>query len=445
MASPLNPHTSDFPMDGSEAFEALQRWTAISALALILATYPLWTPQQIFPQVPAFASLCKSPAWWDWICLSVLIVGLLLSALPYPSGRRRLRSFLVLVALTALVCIDQHRFQPWAYQLWLFAAIGLGCDCKRLILVRWLVVSIYFHSAVGKFDFEFLHSVGQQMLGAMLKFIGQDVSALPDWLRLVLVLTFPVTELAIAVGLAFPKTRRIAGVLAMGLHLMLILTLGPLGLNHRAGVLLWNVQFAVQAYLLFVTEWNSASNEIVSEQNSAPRKFSQVESCLQASCVLLVAAAIAMPLTERFGIWDHWPSWALYAPHSSRVRVEVAGEELHRLPRELVALTNRRPSETDDGPDWVLIPIELWSLQSLNTPIYPQSRFQLGVARHLAVVLDSDTAIRVTLLGSADRFTGVRKSEAIYGRTELTNSGQIFWLNSCPREQNDGFRPQESR
>lgn len=421
-------------MNSSDSLRRLQCLTAMSALALVLATCQLWTPQTVFPQVPVFEIFCSAPAWLDWICLVILSLGLVMIAFSRSSSLSHCGCMFVLVSLLTLVFLDQHRFQPWAYQLWLFVATWLCFSIRSQIAsMRWLMISIYFYSAMGKCDYEFFHSVGQQMLGAMFKLIGQHAAIMPDWLRLGLVCMFPMTELAIAIGLAWPKSRRVAGFLAIGLHLTLILVLGPLGLNHRLGVLIWNAQFAMQAAFLFVSKRLSRVNDAPQEQIDMPQRKNWLRSSPQTFGMLLIAIAIVMPLTERFGIWDHWPSWALYAPHSSRVRVEVTGPSLKRLPEELVALTNKPASETEEGFDWVMIPIDEWSLQTLDTPIYPQSRFQLGVARQIAAQVNSEDQVRVTLLGIASRFTGVRQSEVIQSDAELAKSVKHYWLNARPR------------
>ena len=247
-------------------------------------------------------------------------------------------------------------------------------------------------------------------------------------------------ELAIAVGLAMPASRRVAGIFAIGLHLTLIVILGPLGLNHRLGVLIWNAQFVGQVYFLFVAKRLSVPDSEIVQREIAKRQLEPKlagwpKVCLQTLCGALVALVIVRPCTERFGIWDHWPRWALYAPHSSRVVVEVAAPSVHRLPVELVALINRPATEADEMPVWVSIPLDAWSLQSLHTPIYPQSRFQLGVARQIASVIDSEFAIRVTVLGAAGRFTGRRQSKILEGNSEIAKAGGIYWFNTIPRRR----------
>ena len=401
----------------------LSKWTAISSFALIAVTWRLWTPQMDYPQIPVLRSLCNAPPWLDWLGLGGTFVGLIALAL---NGRLRTAQIgcaTTMLSLLLLFSLDQHRFQPWAYELWLFCGVWLCCrDAAGLNLLRWLLISIYFYSAVGKLDFEFLHTVGQQMLAVVVGGIGVDLNDLSPNVRLALVATFPCIELTIAIALAWPRTRRIAGWLAIGVHLGLIIILGPIGLNHRLGVVVWNAQVAIQAYWLFV-----------SNQTAAPEKHSSVwPSCLATS---MIAAAIALPSTERLGLWDHWPSWALYAPHSSRVYVEVAGHAVDELPADLRKLVRVSPANADEIAIWQTVPIDQWSLQTLDTPIYPQARFQLGVAERIATDMKAGFQMRVTVLGPASRFTGARRTTVCYGMSEMKTASKRFWVNHHPRNR----------
>ena len=122
-----------------------------------------------------------------------------------------------------------------------------------------------------------------------------------------IVALIPIAELAIAAGLAWPRSRRVAGVFAIFMHLVLLMILGPLGLNHQAGVLIWNIQFLGQAVFLF--QWIPAAKlaTVVSHGNENAW-YRTVGNCSVASIAILV---MVLPCTERFGLWDHWPSWAL--------------------------------------------------------------------------------------------------------------------------------------
>ncbi len=225
---------------------------------LLAVTWRLWVAQDIYPQVPAFELFCAAPRWLDVCLLFGLVLGLLGSAGSHHAGRYEAyigatSRVATLIALGGLFLLDQHRFQPWAYLLWLLTAVWLvHGDEWRLRWMRWLLISIYVYSAIGKFDAEFLYTVGQQMLQALLAWTPIAFDGLSQGARLTFVFLFPFVELLIGIGLMVPRTRRYAAIAAIVFHIGLIFVLGPTGLNHRPGVLVWNTQIAVQVYWVFV-------------------------------------------------------------------------------------------------------------------------------------------------------------------------------------------------
>jgi hypothetical protein len=288
--------------------------------------------------------------------------------------------------------------------------------------LRWLVATIYIYSAAGKFDYEFLHTVGQQFISAPWEIVGrtgdQGLTQI-SLQRLLLAALMPTLELAIGLGLLLKRVRAVAGGAAVILHLSLIAILGPWGLGHSWGVLLWNVQFAVQALLLFVL----GSEDL----RRAERDSAGLGSRL---AILTVAFAAIMPITERWGRWDHWLSWALYAPHSSRAEIWVARTAIDRLPVTLRSEIEKQPSA---DALWARLPIGSWSLALTGTPVYPQARFQLGVARAIAAQLDSEFEISVELMSAANRINGRRTIVQLDGQTQIERASHRFWFNTLPR------------
>lgn len=76
---------------------------------------------------------------------------------PAAKALRRLRrwwaiSGLVLfaTALSVLILIDQHRLQPWAWQLLLMSCVFATRSANATRLLMLLTISVYFWSAVSK-------------------------------------------------------------------------------------------------------------------------------------------------------------------------------------------------------------------------------------------------------------------------------------------------------
>ena len=426
--------------------EALRVWSAISIFVLVLATFKVWLPSlgfnDEFPQVPLLSSLAGVPDVVDLVALIGFLGGWLLVGF---SSRKLLGTSCAILFGAVLVGLNQHRLQPWCYQLLIFAVLLALRDSQlSLRLLRGFVVSIYLYSALSKLDFEFLHTVGQQFLSVPLSALGttspEDPSAAG---RMAMTLAIPTSEFVVGVGLIFKPTRRWAGFAACVLHFGLLYVLGPLGLNHSWGVLLWNVHFFGVVYLLFIQAPQMAASEGKNPDGAeeSAKQIHEHEPLVQLmsrpACWLLLPVLI-LPAVERLGYWDHWPSWALYAPHSSRVEVEVASTAVDRLPGSLQQLIREQYSgDSLESALWVRVPLSKWSITELGVPIYPQDRFQAGVADYLAQIVDSPFEIRAHVLGIASRITGKRKSKTWTGTKEI--AGRIhdrFWLGSQPRGDN---------
>ena len=95
--------------------------------------------------------------------------------------------------------------------------------------------------------------------------------------------------------------------------------------------------------------------------------------------------------------------------------------------------TPRFPEATGISGLWVRVPIAKWSLSTLGTPIYPQARFELGVARAIAAEIDSEFEVRAVLLGTASRTTGSRERVVLEGSTAIERAGHRFFFNTTPR------------
>lgn len=415
----------DVPPPSLARVAALRLTLALFALALVAVTWRLWTPQQVFPRVPLVAGVARLPDALQWVGLAALAAGLAVALLPRSLGRWANGGLLVFAAAAAaLIVSDQQRLQPWAYQFILVAIVlALADGPAAFALLRLLVISFYFHSALSKFDYSFLHTLGQQFLSALVGSVGASTDAWSEAWRLRAGLVFPTGELLIAVGLCFAATRRVALWGAITLHLLLLVILGPLGLNHRPGVLLWNIYFIVQDVLLF----GGARQQPASEADAA---LAPVSLAAPWPVAWMIYAAVVLPFLAPTAWFDLWPSWGLYASSAERVALLVHRSEWEQLPDELRAYGE--VSNVADDP-WIPLRLDRWCLAALGAPIYPQSRFQLGVAE--AVISNHALAHRARVVRSslADRWTGERQHELFVGLPQLLAAENAYLLNSRPQ------------
>lgn len=409
------------------------RLWAVSGLSLFAVTWPLWTPSAEFPQVPLVAWGGAVPAWLQWLALTVVVVSLLaLLAAP----RSRLLAIAMGAFTAAMVILflsNQHRLQPWAYQFAIIAVLLAALPPRRgFVLLRWLVVSIYLFSAVSKFDYSFLHSLGRDFLGATAGLAAIDALAWSPESQVAGAWLFPLGELVIAVGLCLPLKRslwlrRAVLGLLVTTHLLLIIILSPIGLSHQPGVLLWNAWFIAQGILLFGFPPPEGETLPASKEDQAWwRELTEV------MIEFLVAAVILLPVLEWFGRFDHWPAWGLYAPRNSRATLFVHESMVKRLPAD-VAKYASGPSE--HSGDWRQLQLNRWSLEKLGAPIYPQDRFQLGVAAEVVRRYGLHDGFHIILEGPADRLTGRRPRETLWNIEAVIAAQRRFLLNSRARQR----------
>jgi hypothetical protein len=406
-------------------FSSLSRLLAIGLLALVAATWKLWTPQTVFPQIPLLRAACDWPAWLDWCCLLIL-VGSSLALLVFARSAvvTRWASAGVAISLGGFFLLDQNRLQPWAWQLFLLALlVCLADDATARRGWAWLVISIYFWSAISKLDYTFFHEHGPALLGGLKRAIG--LHGIPNrWTA-----TFDIAgaagiavgELSVAVLLAWPRTRRIGLWAATAMHGTLLVALGPLGLNHSAGVLIWNVFFIAQDWLLFSPHRSNPASKM---EPGSPKNWRTKFA------IATNLAAVLWPALEPIGLCDHWLAWAVYSARPGQTEI-IEGE----------------------GFDARKVNVIEWSLSELAAPANPQLRFRVGIALSLRSRFSEPGSMSVSTPpnrwnGSVDRTVypilpkqggaGLpRHHGAANGLSDLEQVADSFFWNAYPRDTHD--------
>ncbi|TWT53589.1 hypothetical protein Pla22_12180 [Rubripirellula amarantea] len=407
-------------------------------MALLIATWPLWwvTSQPgSLPSLPLLDIVRKVDGQVASRIATFVMSGTLMAigilGNYIKNAWRRKAWACVAICLTLLFALDQHRLQPWAYQSFFYAIIfAFAPTCQ--IARHWILVlmtSVYLYSSLGKFDYQFVHTVGHDFVLHMLKLpkdvlgVGWFDGLAVDEIATRLCFALPVTEFLAAVMLLPKRTQRFALVIVIFMHATLIGLLGPWSLGHSWGVVVWNVALLIQALIFLMTlHRNEMQDHVGIQPNDVPRPRSRLWSIAR---ILIIVACVA-PLAERAGYWDHWLSWSLYSPHTSGADIEIHQSVVDKLPEQ----TQRFVEDDQDGDGWHFVSLQRWSIETCWAPIYPQARYQIAVADDLARRYQIDRGIRVIERSASDRWTGQREQRWLVGNNEIAKRLRESWFYS---------------
>ncbi len=417
-------------------FAAFRAVLCLSTALMMASSWPLWVSTGVFPRIPFVRGLGMIPLGASWVRLGLALAAMGLAA----SGVRWRGALSVAVGLFVwMVLEDQHRLQPWMFQFVLMGFALATCpEPQAQRLCRVFLIALYFHSGLSKLDAAFVQGLGGTFLKTGVGFLGISPAEWPERLRAAAILGMPTVEILVALGLMFERTRRVSVALAVALHAALILILGPWGLGHSANVLGWNAAIGCEVVLLFgwpgvlfgeapsregrhADPFPSAYLPITPEASEISEGFARLVPVAR----LFMLLAALLPFGERAGIWDTWPSFALYAAHDERVDFVIAADDLAMFPEEV-----RRHFRGVGGLE--VLQINEWSLAERRAPAYPQGRSLIGVAEALAARYRGPRPARVTLRGRADALTGRRANLELFGLEAIRRHGDSYLVNAHP-------------
>ncbi|HUQ69636.1 MAG TPA: hypothetical protein VM165_08940 [Planctomycetaceae bacterium] len=415
----------------------LCRLLGVGGLALLGVTWKLWTPQDVFPRVPLFA--WAPPRWWDWASLAALIAGL--TGLCLPVRWRRLSAAAVAGGFAVQFLADQHRLQPWAWQFFILAVVIALAD-DRLVFRGWfsLVLMIYLWSALSKTDDAFFSQFAAILGKAWLTPVGviglkwtplgyQFIHRLAHDLAILPV----VIETTVLILAIFVRTRRWAFRLSALMHLFLIMLLGPWGMGHQPGVLVWNLFFIAQNALLFSDRSTmlASCDRWICDRPLAGRW----PGVRRWTTEVLLTFVMFWPALEPWGYCDAWLGWAVYVPRFHRVEVWIDRTSRERLPAATQTYCETYRGLVDMSSGWnrfIEVKTGAMSLGTLGAPNYPNHRLQVSFALDWQQRYDIDK-MDLQLFQRKDRFQPEFKFDSTLSTpAEIEAYARTFRVNALP-------------
>lgn len=369
-------------------------------ILLILATWPLWWRNGAFPVISLIDGFAL-PILADRVVVSILLASCLhIACAPESWQSDRPVRVVAIVAALILSVDSQQRLQAWH---WLFV-LGLGASFFKpedsLRLLRSILASVYVCSALSRIAPIAYHGMSAAIVDQLLGMTGIRREMVDGRMAEVLCQTLNIGELIVGLLLIWPTSRRYGILSAMALHVTLLLALGPLGLRHHNGVLLWNLCFLCLIPVVF--------SGPVADSNS-----SRAIRCwnYRAATILIWV----FPLSGLIGIADNWPAWQLYSTRPESWILRIREVDIHYLDEHI------RPYVSEPAPldDWVVVRLDRWSLAETDSPLYPEDRFQCRIIRQVLGQFPDDAEFRVEISEPDHWFWWNRRQRTLTTRSEL--------------------------
>ena len=319
------------------------------------------------PRLPLVAGTPDS-FWIAEISLSVLLCTALLFCL-FSTRSRYLVAAAILTAF--LMLLDLTRLQPWLYQYALtlttlaFVKTHRNNEARNepvLIANQLIVASLYFWSGIQKLNWTFAHEVFPGLLeNAGIHLNSSLIAFLPR-----LAIAIALVEALTGLGLLVRKTRRVAVVLAVVMHLSVLVLL----ISARDNTVVWSWNMAMLA-IVPILFWRFEGSTKVA--NYLPK--------------LVIVLCTFAPVLSFAGWWDLNLSAALYAGNMPVAVVRVNQQVLTQLSdaaKQQVFASSRGE---------ILLPLHEWSMRELNVPPYPEVRTYRQLARKICTLTNNSEDI----------------------------------------------------
>jgi uncharacterized membrane protein YphA (DoxX/SURF4 family) len=314
--------------------------------------------QHSFPMVPVHESLLyianlATPFLYASSCFFLIV------AFICPQQKKCLLGCIIIEILSCF--LDQNRWQPWLYQ-YLFMAFIFYCNNNKkrfTSIIIFLLVATYFYSGLQKFNSNFLHATWDKLF--LKGFLHIPNYYIKNKIIYNLGYLLPFFETVAGIGLCFGATSKYAAKFLIGMHLLTLLMIGPLGANYNCIIWPWNVAMIVFLYMIFI------------ESETQKVDFRHLFSIKSWYVIALWGIA---PAFNFWGMWDFYLSMSLYSGRLPSMHCCIVGE----VPLPLQPFVNTK-NKKDACSGASFLGIQNWAMAETNVPPYPEIRVYKNIMK----------------------------------------------------------------
>lgn len=340
----------------------------VATISTMLFSFNLWIHTRIFPNIPISSQLPDIAYPFDYVLFGGGLLFLVLFLL-----QRKLHWLMGFLGIAVVLCLfDQMRWQPWFYLYVLLFIVLLIVhnpltNKKREAIVftvaAVLLSSMYFWSGIHKLHSGFADFVYPYLVETFGMEIDKSKTIHTVWAY-----GMGLSELAIGLALFWKPSRKYGIIAALSMHLFILIVLGPFGRSENLIIVPWNISMIALVGVIFY------KNNLISLQSL------RLPSVLSVNIVRwgIVMLVVVMPLFSHFGMWDYYLSNTLYAGKTSRLLVIFPIE----YEKELPPTVQQHTQAVSNSHTFVYINTDIWALQELNVPVYPERRVHYAIAHY---------------------------------------------------------------
>lgn len=273
-------------------------------------TLSTWTGIRELPVVSFFSFLNTVPAA---VHILTLIVSSFFLTL-YACKPKRLFLIVTLVSELVSVTLDAIRLQPWEY-LYLFILFFAVLYYARPVLFFKIIIllfaSTYIFSGLHKISGAFLNTIWNDLvLIHMCGMVRVDISPLQHYVGLCI----GGVEFLLGILLLFPRYRVWACYGLIGMHLIILLSLGIALHGNNYSVYPWNVLMMYMLYTISQEGFHAEKHKLPNVAKLA-----------------LFIFWFVLPLSNFFGYWGHYLSSGMYTGKTPKVYICIPEQLTVRL------------------------------------------------------------------------------------------------------------------